>query len=148
MSRRLPPRLRKGHCGMPKLRSPRPPIVRTSSRPPNRSDGCRSIASLSRSQHQSQSQRRGSASAASAPEGPLVAAAIGILGLIFSVVLAVGALTVAIGAGEGNAIYDPLSTVCDALAGPLKDAFSFTGPTRPVVRSSSAGVPDRSSTSR
>ena len=58
----------------------------------------------------------------------VAAALVGALGLIFSVVLAVGALTVAIGAGEGNAIYDPLSTVCDALAGPLKNAFSFTGP--------------------
>jgi len=58
----------------------------------------------------------------------MVAALVGALGLIFSVVLAVGALTVAIGAGEGNAIYDPLSTVCDALVGPLKNAFSFTGP--------------------
>ncbi|MFZ0140862.1 MAG: hypothetical protein WAL70_07225 [Aeromicrobium sp.] len=58
----------------------------------------------------------------------LVAGVIGALGLIFSVVLAVGALTVAIGAGEGNSIYDPLSTVCDALVGPLKNAFSFTGP--------------------
>ncbi|MGH3475093.1 MAG: hypothetical protein ACRDOT_09305 [Aeromicrobium sp.] len=58
----------------------------------------------------------------------MVAALVGALGLIFSVVLAVGALTVAIGAGEGNAIYDPLSTVCDALVGPLKNAFNFTGP--------------------
>jgi hypothetical protein len=56
------------------------------------------------------------------------AALVGALGLIFSVVLAVGALTVAIGAGEGNAIYDPLSTVCDALVGPLKNAFNFSGP--------------------
>ena len=58
----------------------------------------------------------------------ILAALVGALGLIFSVVLAVGALTVAIGAGEGNAIYDPLSTVCDALVGPLKNAFNFTGP--------------------
>ena len=68
-------------------------------------------------------QRAGARSAA-----VMVAALVGALGLIFSVVLAVGALTVAIGAGEGNAIYDPLSTACDALAGPLKNAFSFTGP--------------------
>lgn len=58
----------------------------------------------------------------------MLAALVGALGLILSVVLAVGALTVAIGAGEGNAIYDLLSTVCDALAGPLKNAFNFTGP--------------------
>ena len=58
----------------------------------------------------------------------MAAAVVGALGLIFSVVLAVGALTVAMGAGEGNAIYDPLSAVCDALVGPLKDAFSFSGP--------------------
>ena len=58
----------------------------------------------------------------------VVAAIVGALGLIFSVVLAVGALTVAMGAGEGNAIYDPLAAVCDALVGPLKNAFNFTGP--------------------
>lgn len=58
----------------------------------------------------------------------MAAALVGALGLILSVVLAVGALTVAMGAGEGNAIYDPLSAVCDALVGPLKDAFSFSGP--------------------
>ena len=58
----------------------------------------------------------------------MVAAVVGALGLVFSVVLAVGALIVAIGAGEGNSIYDPLSTVCDALVGPLKNAFNFTGP--------------------
>ena len=50
------------------------------------------------------------------------------LGLVLSVVLAVGAFTVAIGAGAGNAIYDPISTVCNALAGPLKSAFDFSGP--------------------
>ena len=50
------------------------------------------------------------------------------LGLVFSVVLAVGALTVAMGFGEGNALYDPISTACDILAGPLKSAFDFSGP--------------------
>ena len=60
--------------------------------------------------------------------GSMVAAAVGILGLVFSVVLAVGALIVALGAGEGNAIYNPISTVCNLLAGPLTDAFSFSGP--------------------
>jgi hypothetical protein len=54
--------------------------------------------------------------------------AVGILGLVFSVILAVGALTVAMGAGEGNVVYDPVSTVCNLLAGPLKDAFNFSGP--------------------
>ena len=48
--------------------------------------------------------------------------------LVFSVILAVGALIVAMGAGEGNALYEPISTVCNVLAGPLKDAFDFTGP--------------------
>ena len=57
-----------------------------------------------------------------------VAGGIGVLGLVLSVVLAVGAFTVAIGAGAGNAIYDPISTVCNALAGPLKSAFDFSGP--------------------
>ncbi len=60
--------------------------------------------------------------------GAVMAVAIGLLGLVASVVLAAGALTVALGAGEGNAIYDPLSTVCNALVGPLKDAFNFSGP--------------------
>ncbi len=58
----------------------------------------------------------------------MAAAALGIIGLVFSVILAVGALIVAMGAGEGNALYEPISRVCNVLAGPLKDAFDFTGP--------------------
>ncbi|AXT85516.1 hypothetical protein C6I20_10155 [Aeromicrobium sp. A1-2] len=55
------------------------------------------------------------------------AAALGAIGLICSVTLAVGALMVAIGAGENNAAYDALSSIADALVGPLRDVFTFTG---------------------
>jgi len=51
-----------------------------------------------------------------------VAGVVGILGLVLSVVLAVGALLVAVGAEFGA-----LSSVCDVLVGPLKNAFEFNG---------------------
>ncbi|MGA8988366.1 hypothetical protein [Aeromicrobium sp.] len=57
----------------------------------------------------------------------VVAATVGAIGLICSVILAVGALMVALGAGESNAAYDLLSSICDALVGPLSDVFTFTG---------------------
>ncbi len=58
----------------------------------------------------------------------MAAGVVGVLGLILSVVLAVGALIVALGAGEGNTVYDVVSVACDALVGPLKNAFDFSGP--------------------
>ena len=57
----------------------------------------------------------------------VVAGVIGAIGLICSVVLAVGALLVALGAGSGDTAYDAVSAVCDGLVGPLRDAFSFSG---------------------
>jgi hypothetical protein len=58
---------------------------------------------------------------------PLVAAVIGVLALVCSVVLAVGAFLVALGTDDGNGFYAHLSSVCDALVGPLGDVFSFSG---------------------
>ena len=51
---------------------------------------------------------------------------IGAVALVCSVVLAVGALVVAIGA-QDVAFHDALSGTCDALVGPLRDAVSFSG---------------------
>jgi hypothetical protein len=56
----------------------------------------------------------------------LLAAVIGAAGLICSVVLALGALLVALDATSSSA-YDMISGVCDVLVGPLRDAFSFSG---------------------
>lgn len=49
------------------------------------------------------------------------------LGLLLSVVLAIGVLLVALDAGRDGAFFGHLSTVCDALVGPLKDIFHFSG---------------------
>ncbi|MCW2770336.1 MAG: hypothetical protein JWR27_1769 [Aeromicrobium sp.] len=57
----------------------------------------------------------------------VVAAVVGGVGLICSVVLAVGAFTVALGTDEANGFYAKLSSVCDTLVGPLRDLFSFSG---------------------
>lgn len=51
----------------------------------------------------------------------------GAIGLTFSVILATGALFIALDAGEGSAFFTHLSDVCDGLVGPLKDVFSFSG---------------------
>jgi hypothetical protein len=51
-----------------------------------------------------------------------IAGLVGLLGLVLSVVLAVGALLVAVGTEFG-----PLAAVCDAVVGPLKNAFEFSG---------------------
>lgn len=56
-----------------------------------------------------------------------VAAFVGVLGLLASVVLAVGALFIALDAAQGSSFFSGLSTVCDALVGPLKDVFTFSG---------------------
>ena len=55
------------------------------------------------------------------------AAIAGAIGLILSVILAIGALFVALDAAQGSAFFGLLSDVCNALAGPLKDVFSFSG---------------------
>ena len=57
----------------------------------------------------------------------VVAGIIGILGLLCSIVLAVGTLLVALGSGDGNALYDPVSSLSNALIGPLDGAFDFSG---------------------
>lgn len=56
-----------------------------------------------------------------------LAGVIGALGLLISVVLAVGALFIALDAAQGSAFFGHLSDLCDALAGPLKDVFTFSG---------------------
>lgn len=59
--------------------------------------------------------------------GLLLASLLGAVGLICSVILALGALLVAVGATDGNSAYDLISSMCDALVGPLRDLFSFSG---------------------
>jgi hypothetical protein len=56
----------------------------------------------------------------------LLAGLLGAVGLVCSVVLAVGALLVALGADDGT-FYDAVSRTCDVLVGPLGDAFTFSG---------------------
>ncbi len=62
------------------------------------------------------------------PRRPLLIAAgvLGVSGLICSITLAVGALLVALGA-DGSSLYDSFETVCNALVGPLRDVFTFSG---------------------
>lgn len=55
-----------------------------------------------------------------------LAGVLGAVGLVCSVVLAVGALLVALGSVDG-AFYDTAARICDALVGPLRDAFTFSG---------------------
>lgn len=57
----------------------------------------------------------------------LLAGIIGGAGLILSVILAVGALFIALDAAQGSAFFGYLSDLCDALVGPLKDVFTFSG---------------------
>ncbi|WP_456697147.1 hypothetical protein [Aeromicrobium sp. P5_D10] len=59
--------------------------------------------------------------------GLFLAGLLGAVGLVCSVILALGALLVALGATEGNSAYDLTSSICDVLVGPLRDVFSFTG---------------------
>ena len=70
------------------------------------------------------------ATAPATPRGSRVVSAIagliGALGLICSVVLAFGALLVALDE-TGSGIYDTVSSVCDALVGPARDIVSFSG---------------------
>lgn len=56
----------------------------------------------------------------------VLAGLIGVIGLVCSVILAVGALLVALDADSGR-LYDVVSGTCDVLVGPLRDVFSFTG---------------------
>jgi hypothetical protein len=56
----------------------------------------------------------------------VLAGLVGAAGLVCSVVLAFGALLVALDATDSS-VYDSVSGICDVLVGPLRDAFSFTG---------------------
>ncbi|MEO6472292.1 MAG: hypothetical protein ABIR57_10160 [Aeromicrobium sp.] len=57
----------------------------------------------------------------------LSAGIIGSVGLLLSVILAVGALFIALDAAQGSGFFTLLSDLCDFLVGPLKDVFHFTG---------------------
>lgn len=57
--------------------------------------------------------------------GP-VAGVIGLIALAISVLLAVSALAVALGVDSGG-VYNALQAMADALVGPLKSAFDFSG---------------------
>ncbi|MGZ5368430.1 hypothetical protein [Aeromicrobium sp.] len=57
----------------------------------------------------------------------IAAGAVVALGMSLSVILAIGALFVALGAAQGSAFFSHLSDLCDALVGPLTDVFNFTG---------------------
>lgn len=56
----------------------------------------------------------------------MAAGVAGAIGLLLSVILAVGALFVALDAAQGSTFFGNLSDLCDALVGPLKDVFSFS----------------------
>jgi hypothetical protein len=56
----------------------------------------------------------------------LLAGIVGAVGLVCSVILALGALLVALGA-DGSGVYDLVSGICDSLVGPLRDIVSFSG---------------------
>lgn len=72
-----------------------------------------------------------SASAAKAPasgSGLSLGSLIGALGMVLAVVLAVGALLVALGANQTEGIVGVIATICDALAGWLRGLFDLSGP--------------------
>lgn len=56
----------------------------------------------------------------------VVAVVLGVVGMSCSTVLAVGALLAALRADD-NSFYDALSSVCDALVGPLADVVTLSG---------------------
>lgn len=58
---------------------------------------------------------------------PTLAVALGALGFVFSVVLAIGAFMVALNPQDDGGLFDVVSNVCDALVGPLSGLFSFSG---------------------
>ena len=57
----------------------------------------------------------------------VLAVTIGVLGLVCSLILAVGAFMAALGTTDSNGAHDTLSSLCDVLVGPLRDVFSFSG---------------------
>ena len=58
---------------------------------------------------------------------PTIAVVIGALGFVFSVVLAIGAFMVALNPQDDGGLFNLVSNVCDALVGPLRGLFSFSG---------------------
>jgi hypothetical protein len=57
----------------------------------------------------------------------LVAGLVAAVGLLVSVLLAAGALAVAVGVDPSTGWGERLATACDALAGPLRGLFDFSG---------------------
>lgn len=57
----------------------------------------------------------------------LAAGVIGAIGLLLSVILAIGALLVALDFAQSSSIFAHFASLCDALVGPLKDVFKFSG---------------------
>ncbi|WP_332642622.1 hypothetical protein [Aeromicrobium sp.] len=58
---------------------------------------------------------------------PTLAVVLGALGFVFSVVLAIGAFMVALNPQDDGGLFNVVSNVCDALVGPLRGLFSFSG---------------------
>jgi hypothetical protein len=56
----------------------------------------------------------------------VLAGLVGAIGLLCSVVLALGALLAALDRDSGQ-LYDTVSGICDVLIGPLRDVISFSG---------------------
>lgn len=68
------------------------------------------------------------ATASSSGSGLSLGSLIGALGMVLAVVLAAGALLVALGANQTEGIFGVVATICDALAGWLRGLFKFSGP--------------------
>lgn len=88
---------------------------------------------------QAKVEKQGRAQAEPVPGGKrwglVLAGLVGAVGLLCSIVLALGALLVALGAQDGNSVYDIVAPICDALVGPIRDLFSFTGANAEVKES-------------
>lgn len=57
----------------------------------------------------------------------IAAAVVGVVGLLCSVILAGGALLIALGADQNSGIAGVVADICDLLVGPLKGLFTFSG---------------------
>ena len=57
----------------------------------------------------------------------LAAGIVGTAGLVLSVILAAGALLIALGADQGSGFVGSVADLCNFLVGPLSDLFSFDG---------------------
>lgn len=58
---------------------------------------------------------------------PTLAVVLGALGFVFSVILAIGAFMVALNPQDDGGLFSLVSNICDALVGPLRGLFSFSG---------------------